>query len=135
MKQILIAFSILLFAIFTTGAEAQPKAASAQQKLCYEQAEKVTKELAMDGWTTDWTSHYNLKTNICYVRALESKVDDDGNLFVRILIKDAFQNDEVGFFFSREKAGLKKVFVCRVEGDKCGNEDEFFRRTRSIWQD
>src|SRR5947209_8696453 len=125
MKQFLITFSILSFALCTSGAQAQRKATLAQQRMCYEQAEKVVKGLAMDGYTMDWLAHYNVKRNICYVRTLETRVDNNGNLFVQIVIKDAFENDDVGLFFSTTKDDLKKVIQCRVEGEKCETEDEF----------
>jgi hypothetical protein len=96
--------AVLMFLTASLAVGQQPRQATlAQQKMCADQAKKVF--AAQDDYT-EYTSHYEAKTNVCYLWEARMTYDKT-TLFYNDTVIDAFEG--------RQYAGFTQL---RVNGGK-----------------
>ena len=115
-----------------TPFKSEPRQATlAQQKMCADQAKKFFNEPEFKSKDfTEYTSHYDVKMNVCYVM-IRSDLHI-GKHSVVFQIFDAFEGVERGHMQERVEGpiGNQQPFVCSVtpNGQKkiyCKTEEEF----------
>jgi hypothetical protein len=93
-----------------------------QQKMCDEQAHKRWQESPHggDSFLIDkYTSHFDPKTNICYVRTLtvQRGTDDNGKAFssTSISVEDAFERRDFASLILNSGSGVSTPSLCYVK--------------------
>jgi hypothetical protein len=126
---------LIVFGSLATAQKAKSRPATlAQQKMCSDQARKKFQEdYPNPSVSTSYTSHYDAKVNVCYIRVHEVGVAN-GAPSVSDTIYDAFEGREHGSYFWLNDKGKKywevAPFECYVkplgeERISCSTAKEF----------
>src|SRR3954451_21095960 len=102
MTRISLVVLVLLSSTVTFGQEKPRQATLAQQKMCAEQAKKIfhednpTRPEHTVTWT--YTSHYEPRTNACYIMTWFYTLQDKSTTTLSHLVYDAFEGREYASF-------------------------------------
>jgi hypothetical protein len=137
MKHTLVACVLFVLSICVNAQQPRRKATLEQQKMCYDQAQKAAKDLAMgDDWSFEWTSHYNARANVCFVRVNQMRLKLPETT-ISVMVRDAFENEDVAMYFgvSNSQTNETSVRHCTVQQITCKDHVEFQTLLKKVWQE
>jgi hypothetical protein len=121
---------LLTLGTLCAGQTAKPRQATlAQQKMCAEQAQKIFKEdnptRPEHAITWEYTSHYEPRTNVCYIMTHTATVKDKG-FSISYAVYDAIEGRGYASFIQIDK----DVMECDItrpgqDEEQCHSSDEF----------
>jgi hypothetical protein len=112
----------LIAAISATDAPAASQDKLAQQRACYDQAERLFKSLNNED--AIWESHYNSKLNRCLVKITDRHITREHEQFTFVWVYDADTRHVIARYAGPVRA-MGKVFPCNLNGQQQMCEDVY----------
>ena len=133
MRVIILAGLLFFIATPVLAADTEtPKVKEVSAKEVYELSEKCAKSAAQEfkeiygqeaELTVDYTNHYNIKLNKCFVLVTDL-VPNKYNFRTKFLLDINEHRQTAGFIFSL-KGGKNSIIECEVSGTNCQSESEW----------